>query len=61
MPIDLWDPLRLYLIWAALVIGLALMVIVRSRFGVVLEAIRGNESRVEAMGLAPLRSRLPAM
>ena len=30
------------------------MFIVRSRFGVVLQAIRSNESRVEAMGLAPL-------
>ena len=60
MPIDLWDPLRLYyLIWAALVIvSLLLMVIVRSRFGVVLEAIRGNESRVEAMGLVPLHFKI---
>ena len=60
MPVDLWDPLRLYyLIWVALVmVSLLLMVIVRSRFGVVLEAIRGNESRVEAMGLAPLRFKI---
>ena len=60
MPIDLWDPLRLYyLIWAGLVIvSLLLMVIVRSRFGVVLEAIRGNESRVEAMGLVPLHFKI---
>jgi len=60
MPIDLWDPLRLYyLIWAALLlVSLVLMVIVRSRFGVVLEAIRSNESRVEAMGLVPLRFKI---
>jgi len=60
MPIDLWEPLRLYyLIWAALVcVSLFLMVIVRSRFGVVLEAIRGNESRVEAMGLVPLHFKI---
>jgi len=60
MPIDLWEPLRLYyLIWVALLaVSLFLMVIVRSRFGVVLEAIRGNESRVEAMGLVPLRFKI---
>ena len=60
MPIDLWEPLRLYyLIWVALLlVSLFLMVIVRSRFGVVLEAIRGNESRVEAMGLEPLRFKI---
>ena len=54
--IDLWEPLRLYyLIWAALAFSsVLLMFIVRSRFGVVLQAIRSNESRVEAMGLAPL-------
>ena len=60
MPIDLWDPLRLYyLIWVTLLlVSLFLMVIVRSRFGVVLEAIRSNESRVEAMGLVPLRFKI---
>jgi len=60
MPIDLWEPARLYyLIWVALLlVSLFLMVIVRSRFGVVLEAIRGNESRVEAMGLVPLRFKI---
>ena len=60
MPIDLWDPLRLYyLIWVTLLlVSLLLMVIVRSRFGVVLEAIRSNESRVEAMGLMPLRFKI---
>ena len=60
MPIDLWEPLRLYyLIWVALLLtSLFLMVIVRSRFGVVLEAVRSNESRVEAMGLVPLRFKI---
>jgi len=55
--IDLYDPLRLYfLIWCALaLVSLALMFIVRSRFGVTLRAIKSNESRVEAMGLSPLR------
>ena len=58
--IDLYDPLRLYfLIWVCLVIvGLVLMLIVRSRFGVTLRAIKSNESRVEAMGLSPLRFKM---
>ena len=58
--IDLYDPLRLYfLIWVCLVIvGLMLMLIVRSRFGVTLRAIKSNESRVEAMGLSPLRFKM---
>ena len=58
--IDLYDPLRLYfLIWICLVIvGLLLMLIVRSRFGVTLRAIKSNESRVEAMGLSPLRFKM---
>ena len=58
--IDLYDPLRLYfLIWCALaLVSLALMFIVRSRFGVTLRAIKSNESRVEAMGLSPLRFRM---
>lgn len=60
MPIDLWDPLRLYyLIWVSLVIvSIVLMFIVRSRFGVVLQAIKDNESRVEAMGLVPLHFKI---
>ena len=58
--IDLYDPLRLYfLIWVCLVVvGLVLMLIVRSRFGVTLRAIKSNESRVEAMGLSPLRFKM---
>ena len=58
--IDLYDPLRLYfLIWVCLVIvGLVLMLIVRSRFGVTLRAIKSNKSRVEAMGLSPLRFKM---
>lgn len=60
--IDLWDPLRLYyLIWAALFISsFLLMVIVNSRFGVVLRGIKDNESRIEAMGLAPLKFKITA-
>ena len=58
--IDLYDPLRLYfLIWCTLaLISLALMFIVRSRFGVTLRAIKSNESRVEAMGQSPLRFKI---
>ncbi len=58
--IDLYDPLRLYfLIWIALVVvGMGLMFIVRSRFGVTLRAIKSNASRVEAMGLSPLRFKI---
>jgi branched-chain amino acid transport system permease protein len=58
--IDLYDPLRLYfLIWCALaLVSLVLMFIVRSRFGVTLRAIKSNESRVEAMGLSPLRFKM---
>ncbi len=58
--IDLYDPLRLYfLIWCALaLVSLALMFIVRSRFGVTLRAVKSNESRVEAMGQSPLRFKM---
>ena len=58
--VDLYDPLRLYfLIWVCLaLVGLSLMFIVRSRFGVTLRAIKSNESRVEAMGLVPLRFKI---
>lgn len=58
--IDLYEPLRLYfLIWGVLVlVGVMLMVIVRSRFGVTLQAIKSNEMRVEAMGLVPLHYKL---
>jgi branched-chain amino acid transport system permease protein len=58
--IDLYDPLRLYfMIWFVLaLVGLALMFVVRSRFGVTLRAIKSNESRVEAMGLVPLRFKM---
>ncbi len=58
--IDLYEPLRLYfLIWVVLVlVGLLMMVIVRSRFGVTLQAIKSNEARIEAMGLVPLHYKL---
>lgn len=60
--IDLWDPLRLYyLIWASLaLICVFMMLIVNSRFGVVLRGIKDNESRIEAMGLAPLSYKMTA-
>jgi len=56
LPLDLYAPLRLYfLIWVVLVlVSIFLMLVVRSRFGVTLQAIRNNASRVEAMGLEPL-------
>ena len=59
-PIDLYEPLRLYfLIWGALVlVSVFLMLVVRSRFGVTLQAIRNNASRIEAMGLEPLGFRM---
>ena len=58
--IDLYEPLRLYfLIWVVFVcVGLMMMVIVRSRFGVTLQAIKSNETRIEAMGLVPLHYKL---
>ena len=53
---DLYDPLRLYyLIWSTLlIISVVLLFLVRSRFGVVLQATKNNDSRVEALGLSPL-------
>ncbi len=53
---DLYDPLRLYyLIWfTLLIISVVLLFLVRSRFGVVLQATKNNDSRVEALGLSPL-------
>lgn len=59
-PIDLYEPLRLYyLVWFVLVlVSVFLGFLTRSRFGVVLRAIRSNESRVEAMGLTPLHFKL---
>ncbi len=60
--IDLYEPLRLYyLILCALVItGIILSVLVRSRFGVTLQAIKSNPSRVEAMGLVPFKFKMTA-
>jgi len=57
---DLYEPLRLYfLIWTVLLgVSIFLLFVVHSRFGVVLRAIRSNESRVEAMGLSPLRFKI---
>ena len=35
-----------------------LMLLIRSRFGVILQAIKSNENRVEAMGLNPLKFKI---
>ena len=60
--IDLWDPLRLYyLIWIALfAVSLLLLLIINSRFGVILQGIKDNESRIEAMGLSALHFKITA-
>ena len=60
--IDLWAPLSLYyMIVAALALtALLLCVLVHSRFGVTLRALKSNQSRVEAMGLNALRFRITA-
>ena len=60
--IDLWDPLRLYyLIWMALFsVSIFLLLIIHSRFGVILQGIKDNESRIEAMGLSTFRFKITA-
>ena len=60
--IDLWEPLRLYyLIWAFLfTTAFLLMLIINSRFGIVLRGIKDNQSRIEAMGLSPLAYKITA-
>lgn len=59
---DLYEPLRLYyLIFFMLVLtAIGLTVLVRSRFGITLRAIKSNRSRIEAMGLVPLKFQLTA-
>ena len=58
--IDIYEPLRLYyLIFFTLVfVSIVLMLLIRSRFGVILQAIKSNENRVEAMGLNPLKFKI---
>jgi branched-chain amino acid transport system permease protein len=58
--IDLYEPLRLYylIFFILAAVSIMLMLIIRSRFGVILQAIKSNESRVEAMGLNPLKFKL---
>ena len=58
--IDLYEPLRLYyLIFFTLAfVSIMLMLLIRSRFGVILQAIKSNENRVEAMGLNPLKFKI---
>ena len=60
--IDLWDPLQLYyMIWTALsAVSLLLLFIINSRFGVILQGIKDNESRIEAMGLSALPFKITA-
>jgi branched-chain amino acid transport system permease protein len=59
-PFDIYDGVTLYyLTWAVLLFNaVLLMLLTRSRFGIVLQAIKDNPARVEAMGLSPLRFRL---
>lgn len=59
---DLYEPLRLYyLVWVVLlVVCLFLLLLVHSRFGVILRGIKDNESRIEAMGLVPLQHKIIA-
>lgn len=59
-PLDLYNPLHLYyLVWAVLVlVSLVLLLIVHSRFGVILRGIKDNEWRIEALGFTPLWHKL---
>lgn len=59
-PFDIYAETTLYfIIWAVLlVVSVLLMVMTRSRFGLVLQAIKDNPHRVEAMGLSLLKFRL---
>ncbi len=60
--IDLYEPLRLYflVLTALIIVSILLMFFIHSRFGVTLRAINSNESRVEAMGLSPLKFKITA-
>jgi len=59
---DIYAPLRLYyLIFCALVLtALILSILITSRFGVILRAIRSNPTRVRAMGIPILRFKIVA-
>jgi branched-chain amino acid transport system permease protein len=58
--IDLYEPLRFYylIFFILAAVSIMLMLLIKSRFGVILQAIKSNESRVEAMGLNPLKFKL---
>ena len=58
-PFDIYAPLTLYfLIWGMLlVVSVLLMLLTRSRFGIVLQGLKDNAARIEAMGLSPLKFR----
>ena len=45
---------------ALFVVSLLLMLIINSRFGVILQGIKDNESRIEAMGLSTFRFKITA-
>jgi branched-chain amino acid transport system permease protein len=59
-PFNVYDGATLYyLTWCVLlVVSVLLILLTRSRFGTVMQAIKDNPARVEAMGLSPLRFRL---
>ena len=58
--IDQYEPLRLYylIFFTLAIVSIMLMLLIRSRFGVILQAIKSNENRVEAMGLNPLKFKI---
>ncbi|MGC6485754.1 MAG: branched-chain amino acid ABC transporter permease [Candidatus Puniceispirillales bacterium] len=58
-PFDIYDGATLYyLTWGVMLLAsVLLMLLTRSRFGTVLQAIKDNPARVEAMGLPLLRFR----
>ena len=61
-PFDIGEPLPFYfLIWGGLALcSVLLLVLVHSRFGVILRASKSNADRIEAMGLEPFRYRVVA-
>jgi len=60
--LDIYAPLRLYylILFFLVLTMICLSFIVRSRFGVTLQAIKSNPSRIEAMGLNPLKFKITA-
>ncbi len=58
-PFDIYEGATLYYFtWGVLLlVSVLIMLLTRSRFGTVLQAIKDNPARVEAMGISPLRIR----